>query len=439
MDRPPSSPPGKKPGNKRQRQRRKSPRGAVGVPERVRIAQRSLADAVRAAYADMFGEAHGTARPFSFSVEFRVDPRQQWRIETVPPLEERIRSSLQEMEVRHEAFQQGRVYCYRCESSLCEHSVPPGPGSVFGGYTSTGRPSWPDFLEVLLEHRHPGVDLLYEDQGHDLAVLFMAPDLLRHRQLAIFGRESKTYDILGQIVFGFLEMGEPGGQGRETERVAFSLQAVVSRGRNRSPRLELNVLGRLSGGRPAMDAVQGPFQTRVFHVVASARRTLQTLDPFCNGRGTGTVRDSSDGRRPEPAVDFLKKLARTLQKVGRQRGRRTTHAEDRRVTRRHTSSALRDVESAADDLFLWDEQHRTVVVVGPKNRVHVFSPDARHVTSLLLQSDEVKSRLRRRRWVPLSGEGLQRFRRAANRTTPPAPRNPPPSWPQKPPHGVPGR
>ncbi len=422
MDRPRPSP-AKKTVRKRGRRNRKKKQDAAGVSERVRIAQRSLADAVRAAYVEMFGERAGSARPFSFSVEVRVDPQQQWRLETVPPLEERIRSSLQEMELRAEAYQDGRVYCYRCESSRCEHSVPPRPGSVFGGYESTGRPSWPDLLQVLLEHKHPDIDLLYQTSTHDLAVLCMDPDILKHRQLTIFGRESKTYDILGQIVFGFLDMSGPDGGGRK-ERVAFSVQAVASRGRNGSPRLELNVLGRLSSGRPALDAVHGSFQTRIFHTIASARRTLRTMSPPRSLRGKGAEKNPASGDRPDPSLDFLKKLARTLEKVGRQRGRRTVHAEDRRVTRRHTSSARRDVERTPDDLFLWDEHRQTVVVLGPRNRVHVFSPDARHVTSLLLQSEEVKSRRRRKRWVPLAAEKLERFKAAAGDFPPPAEKAP---------------
>jgi hypothetical protein len=111
-------------------------------------------------------------------------------------------------------------------------------------------------------------------------------------------------------------------------------------------------------------------------------------------------------------MDHLRRLARTLERLGAQRGRRTAHAEERRSVRRHSSNALQDAANASDDLFLWDEQRNTVVVIGPRNRVHVFSEDARHVTSILLQSGELDSRRRRRRWTPLAGEPLERFKTA---------------------------
>jgi len=418
----PPAPAARKAGSKRSR-RKKSPIPAPGgVPERIRTAERSVAEAVRAAHAEMFGLRAGAVRPFSFSLEILVDPGESWRVSTIPPLEQCIRASLREMEVRADAYQDGRVYCYRCESSTCEHSVPPRPGSVFGGYTPTGRPAWPDLLQVLLEQRHPNIDRLFLAGSHDLAVLCIPPDTLKQRQMAIFGRESKTYDILGQIVFGFLDMAAPEPTpGGDRERVAFTVQAVASRGRNGSPRLALNVLGRLSCGTPALDAVQGSFQTRVFHTIASARRTLRSMAMAPAPAAGAPVQPPGAPPLPSAQVmNFLAKLARNLERVGRQRGRRTDHAEERRVTRRHSSSAHRDLLRTPADTLLWDAHRQTVVVVGPRNRVHVFTPDARHVTSMLLSIEELNSRRRRKRWVPLTEEQRLRFAQALD-AAPPSP------------------
>ena len=403
----------KKTGRKRTRRKRKHADDSAST--RIKIAEQSMAKAIRTTYEEMFGRGMSEVRPFSLAVEIRVDPVNAWHIETDPPLKEQIRSSVREMAIQAEVYQPGRVYCYRCDSSLCSHSVPPRPGCVFGGYASTGRPLWPELVETLLELKHPHIDLLYKSNRHDLAVACMAPEILKHRQLNIFGRESKTYDILGQVVFGFLNIHCPESDPREKDRVAFTVQAVESRKRDGSPRLELNVLGRLSNGNLAMDAIQGSYQTRVFHTIASARRRIGSLAPSTRrfGKGRQLFPPSSNG--PGQVMEQLKKFANNLEKLGRQRGRRTTHAEDRRFTRRHTSNAWQDAEKASDDLFFWDERRQTVVVLGPKNRVHVFNSDAKHITSILLQSEEVQSRLRRKRWVPFSGESLERFRSAAKR------------------------
>jgi len=402
------------------RPRRRQQREAPGVASRVQAAERSLSAAFRAAFQEMFGSLSGPVGPFALTLDLRVEPGNGWRLHADPALEDQIRASVREMAVRAEVYQPGRVYCYRCDSSRCPHSVPPGPGCVFGGYASNGLPLWPELVQVLLEQRHAQIDTLFQPGGYALAVACMSPEVLKQRQLNVFGRESKTYDILGQVVFGFVEMTDPDRDRREAERVAFTVQAVEVRSRDGLPRLELNVLGRLASGTPALDAVAGPYQTRIFHTVASARRRMQSLVPHPPGDAPGAPGPRALG---EPVLEQLRRLSRTLEKVGRQRGRRTTHAEDRRFSRRHTSSAWRDAVTASDELFLWDEQKRTVVVLGPRNRVHVFRTDARHVTRLLLQAEEIRSRRRRKRWVPFTGEPLVRFRETLEKASlRPAPR-----------------
>ena len=41
-----------------------------------------------------------------------------------------------------------------------------------------------------------------------------------------------------------------------------------------------------------------------------------------------------------------------------------------------------------------------VVVLGPRGRIHVFSPDARHVTSVMMQGSAVFRRRQQHRWRP---------------------------------------
>src|SRR5690606_23451145 len=55
-------------------------------------------------------------------------------------------------------------------------------------------------------------------------------------------------------------------------------------------------------------------------------------------------------------------------------------------------------QSVSDGSLLWDDKEGTVVVLGTHGRVHVFTPDARHVTSLNLNRGAVQARLNSHRW-----------------------------------------
>jgi hypothetical protein len=250
--------------------------------------------------------------------------------------------------------------------------------------------------------------LLYGDSQNDLVAAYMDPEELKQRQLNVFGRQSKTYDILGQVVFGFLKVRSTSEKPTEAERVAFTLQAVESRRLDGTPRLELNVLANLSDGSPALHAFKGTYQMRVSDVIGSARHRISSLrppsKPHTRRRGGTSMQDTHT-----LVASTLQGLARKLEKVGRQRGRRTAHAEGHRVKNRPTSKAWEDAFNAPEESILWDKHEKTFVVLGPRSRVHVFSPEGRHVTSLVMASEAVRSRKRRKRWLPLTDDQRERF------------------------------
>lgn len=331
-------------------------------------------------------------------------------MEAEPSVEQQIRTAVRETVARAEAYQHGRLYCYRCESSRCLHSVPPRPSCVFAGYAPTGLPRWEELPQFLLELRHPDVERLYNPQGGDFLTAFLDPEFLKHRQLDIFGRESKTYDILGQIVFGYLDLVPPDSTVAKAERIAMTLQAVESRRLDGSPRLDLNVLARFADGSPVLDSLSGgpPANRRIFGAVLEARHRIASLTP-----------KNSNLRKPLPqevcsrAQEILRRTARTLEHVGRQTARRTSHAETRPREQRPTSKALQDAAAAPQEKILRDVYRRTIVVLGPRNRVHVFSPEGRHVTSLLLDAECIQHRLKKQRWQPMELEEIRRFRSRA--------------------------
>jgi hypothetical protein len=390
------------------RRRRRRPADKNRLASHLASFEASLTSAIREAYGEMFGAPSHEARSFTLDLKVWIDPGPPWRLKADPPVEEQIRTAVREMATRAEAFRKGSVYCYRCDSSACLHSHPPRPTTVFGGYASTGLPLWPEFSQILLEGRHPHIDLLYGTSEIDLLALYVNPETLKQRQLNVFGRQSKTYDILGQVVFGYLKVRSPGTDRSEPERVAFTLQAVEFRRLDGTPRVDLNVLARLSDGSPAIDGLRGLHQTRVSDVIASARQRIRSLGPASKAC-TGGERASSMPDTPALVEDFLRGLARKLEKVGRQQGRRTAHAEGHTAKDRPTSRARQDAFTAPADSVLWDRHESTFVVLGPRRRVHVFSPEGRHVTSLVLASEAVRSRKQRKRWLPLTDEQWERF------------------------------
>jgi hypothetical protein len=370
----------------------------------------------------MFGYGDNHARPFTLELKVVVEPGRPWKLMAEPPLEEQIRDAVRDMATQAEVLRAGRIYCYHCDSAECPHSVPPRPSSVFGGYSATGLPRWPELAQVMLDLKHPKVDLLYQTSGQDVAAAFMEADLLKCRQLNVFGRLSKTYDILGQVVFGFLYLKPRDEHFPEPQRVAFTLQAVETRRLDGSPRLELNVLGRLWDGTSAIDAMRGPYQMRILQLITDARRRIQQMNPRGKRGKSTSARLKAD--IPARAMHILREMARSLERIGRQTGRRTAHAEERRDGNRPTSKAWEDAASASMDHILWDVHRHTVVVLGSRNRVHVFSPEGRHVTSLLLEGEAIRSRLRRERWRPLLGETLEQFSAAVGRRDDKTPRHP---------------
>lgn len=408
------------------RRRRRRPAGKNRLASHLASFEESLTSAVRETYGEMFGAPSHEAKSFALELKVWVDPGVPWRLKADPSLEEQIRTAVREMGTRAEAFRRGSVYCYRCDSSACLHSHPPRPTSVFGGYAATGLPLWPEFSQILLEGRHPRIDVLYDTSEVDLLALYMNPDMLKQKQLNVFGRQSKTYDVLGQVVFGYLKVRSPATDRSEPERVAFTLQAVEFRRLDGTPRVDLNVLARLSDGSSALDGLQGLYQTRISDVIASARQRIRSLRPTSKP-GTGGASASSMPDTPDLVEDCLRGLVRKLEKVGRQRGRRTAHAEGHPAKNRPTSRARQDAFAAPEESVLWDQHESTFVVLGPHRRVHVFSPEGRHVTSLVLASEAVRSRKQRKRWLPLTDEQRQRFGSAIGRPTQPLGKHPSPA------------
>jgi hypothetical protein len=304
-------------------------------------------------------------------------------------------------------FPPGKVYCHWCRSFTCEHSSPAEARSVFGGYSATGQPRWPEFVSVLLEKRHPRVDTIFRDGTAPITLVQWGHEL-SSEQLPIYGKGSPIYRIIGQVALGYLFHPEAAGPGARRAPLALTLQVVESTDNGAS--FILNILGRLPDGTPAFQAIEESSDSRFASALSTARRGL---DEIALVRLSRRRRHAERCRRVH---GVLQHLARSIERIHRQRERRTRHSEDRHLHRgRPASTALKDALHAAPGAIYRDIEERTWVVIGPKNRVHVFNDEALHVTSVVYPGETVRQRTTRGKWRAAPTDEMSAFREALRR------------------------
>lgn len=334
-----------------------------------------------------------------------------------------LRGRLAEAIKATQTFVPGHVYDFQSASADGPHSQPPDAVSTFVGYSPTGRPTWKSFVSVCVDAKEPEVDRLFPRPGERPAIIVRAMEApqLKDGMLPGFGRGSLAYNVLGQVVAGLLPhdldargfestRGFEGAEGR----VALTLQIVETRSGVRGRRLRLNMIG-IGAERLADLAAEGAEQARperLRKVMAQARIELDKL-------GRRAHRAEKSGHAfdlEEPVSQLIARLRADVDRVLRGGRHRTRHAEDRhREGDRPTGSALADVRAAPDHSFFKDPRADTIIVVGKKGRAHVFSPQARHVTSLQLEPGELTKKTSRARWLPLTREELSAFRQRLER------------------------
>ncbi len=340
-------------------------------------------------------------------VAVRLDPRGGAK-EFAERLRDSLTGRIYEAVKSAIAFRPGHVYCFACDEPTCACSLPDDPRETFVGYTPTGRPVWKDFGNLCLELKHPKVDRLYGPSS-EILVVSLSGDQLTGELLDGFGRDSRTYRVLAQIVAGYLpDHLKPKSDDDDARRV-LTLQIVETSAGQREKRVRLNVLGLVSddlvemadrdpaGPAEALRQLVGATRQRL----GSASRTLaerQLADPL-----------SVDALKTvEPIVTRLRSdLARALKPVRY----RTDHAAARhREGDRPTASAVSDARRAPDHALLRDMRRDTVIVIGPRGRAHVFNEAGRHVTSLTLVPGELDKKSHQGRWRPLKPHEISTFR-----------------------------
>jgi hypothetical protein len=394
------------------------PPGAPASEQRAQRRRRAACDALRALLRDHY-VAHFGAEPrnegrFSLSLSLNVDPADGWTVRFDPPFTEQIGEQIGNAEAEWEVFHRGHVFCFRCRSAQCPHSVPPEPQCVFKGYNSVGLPRWHDLVQAFVDARDPRTDRLYAEPPTLLARVQLGREL-RNEQLSSFGRASRTYAVLGQVIAGYVsvprKLREATGQ---VGRFALTLQVVETRGARGQPELRVNPLP--AGLTPeqwdeflVMDA------NPLARPVLRAERAVEALE-----RELQAVRDAvraaeARGRlRRLPRI--LGDLARQIEQGGRRKHRRTRHAEDRR-RERPVHKAQDDARAASEDDVFFDEKRQTLVVCGRQGRAHAFTRRGRHVTSFVLPPGGADFRVRTARWRKARTEEFTELKAALSRHT----------------------
>ncbi|MEZ6195942.1 MAG: hypothetical protein R3F20_09455 [Planctomycetota bacterium] len=341
-------------------------------------------------------------------VDFRGRP--EGRAEQARELLARLESHVDDAILGLAAFRPGSVYSFFDERADLPHCRPRDPREIFCGYGETGLPLWKPMLAWGVETGFPRIEDLAAERARPVLAVFNRGELLEKR-LESFSRKDRAYDLRGQIAVGYYTWPDGG-------RFAVTLQLVRSSTRSRAVRLGLNVLGLLPDGRPA-DALLGtdaPWSYVEIHRQAQRRlaainQAIRALAPAQRAAAAATEADR-----------LLADLVQGGGRIDRRAGWRTGHATDRaREGKRPTGMARRDVDGARPERIFRDADEKTVVVLGPRGRVHVFSDEGLHVTSLHLDRRALDRRIEKRRWQAVEPSAVagvlavirERFERAS--------------------------
>ncbi len=376
---------------------------------RIKAATDVLRTLLRDFYTDRFGAVPEGLADLPVQFRFRAHPHQEWALEFDPPMADQLLPQLEDAQATLDVYLRGHLFCFRCVRADCEHARPPNPLSVFAGFDSTGRPEWRELGQALLDARHEGVDRLYAKPARAVAAVQLGSQL-RGDQLAAFGRSSKTYAVLGQVVAGYFTCPPPASEPQDTsDRVALTIQVVEARGAGGGIRLHLNTLATMPDGSGVDERLATGWEAGLDRARRLAARALEEVEAQARAaRQAGRTEELREAMRRVPGI--LRRLCENIERGERQHHRRTRHAEARREEQRPTHKAFDDARQAGPDRVFFDEKSRTVMVHGAKGRAHAFNTEGRHVTSFTLKPGGLDLRVRTRRWRPASPEEFTSFK-----------------------------
>lgn len=364
----------------------------------------TLAAAIRSIVRDFYLEQFGSRAPeglFEGSLQFTADPANGWEVVFEEGLKDQFLPQLEAFEATKQAFQSGHVYCFQCHSSQCEHSQPGSSMEVFAGYHSLGTPQWLEYSQFLLALRDERVDQLYGERPKVLAKV-VDGEVLKHQQLASFGKASKTFEVLGQVAAGYfvLERDRPG-----MKKVAVTIQVVEVRSEKGMPHLELNSILPSQDPQKLREALDQRFPW-IGQGCKSLRQQLTKLNRERTGNGPHS---KPPWVIAEEVRSLLDRLARDLERGERKSQRQTQHARIRETMERPIHKAMADLRNARPEQMYRDLKTKAIMVCGSKGRCHAFNEAGHHITSFVIHGEAIQIRLRKKRWAELHPDQSHAF------------------------------
>ena len=386
-------PDGKARKRKRKRKKKSAEPRAGGAPTQVKPAARGTpstpADRIRVAFAelasaylDLRRRAGGQRLPKSDRAEVELTLKVPLKNDELPKAAEQftneLRSSLEQRVLDAGLLVPGRVWCFQTESFDSDYSRPEDPRQVLVGYGLEGRPRYADLVTLAIERKHDAVEELLA--GREGAVSFVeAGEAVTEGVKPAFDPHTIPYQLVGQLVAGLFESSEAG------RRVALTVQVLANEG-------EDNKLHLVSHPVSAVDLLDLPDPSIPRILRGFQNKLVECAKEVDGKRAAGETPNLAEAVEP-----LLKDLSKRLSSNAKTKERKTTHARERE-NERPTTLAFPEARSARDHHLYVDGQENTVVVVGKKGRIHVFSPDGRHVTSVVMSPTNVKQRVKQGRW-----------------------------------------
>lgn len=267
---------------------------------------------------------------------------------------------------------------------------------MFKGYSETGTPQWHEFSQALVDARHEDVHLLFERAPAVLTLTRLGRDL-KGTQLSSFGRSSKTYSLLGQVIAGYFDLDPARTGGHPVDRkFAVSFQFVESRTAQGRVAIELNPVCRIPGGGKLSTLYGDGWCEWIQRVQGRTSAALASIEKRVNA-ATKEERSARIRGELKKIPNIMNGVANSIERGHRQSRRRTHHAQHRRLQQRPVNMAMRDLREAGH-AFLFDEKTDAVIVPGDRDRFHVFNREGKHVTSFVGTPATREERVRKKRW-----------------------------------------
>ncbi len=274
----------------------------------------------------------------------------------------------------------GRAWCFRSESFDDASSRPDDPRQVLVGYGLEGRPRYADLVTLAIERKHESVDELLA--GKEGAVSFVESGAsITDGVKPAFEPDAAPHRLVGQAMCGLFASSEEG------RRVALTVQVLAHDAEDGRLRLNAHPVS-------AVDLLDLP-DSSIRKILRNYQSTLVQIARQLDGRkAAGETVDVTEAVLPS-----LREVAHRLSADARNRDRKTEHARERGSEgQRPTQLAFPEARSARDHHLYIDTKEQTVVVVGKKGRVHMFSPDGRHVTTVVIPPKTLRERVSQGRW-----------------------------------------